>query len=352
MLKLRFGPDVEEHTMWVSRVLCLSLLATHAWMSSTAVAQEVRISHQWAEQTDARDRAARIFAQEAEMRTRGLKFRIYPNSSFNIKPRELLDALQNEKLEMAIFPLVYAAPKVPEFSLAGLPGIVPNSAAAKALKSSEVFTMLQSIGEENGIRILALFWNPGGFLTKSREISEPKSVEGLRMRVSDPLFGLMLKHVGASATMMPSNEIYGAMQSGSLDGVVTTYETILSLKIFEQAKFATVGGPALFMGFSPLIMSLGTWKRLTPEQQAAVEEAAAISDTYYAWAQRDVEQRMLTAVRNAGLSVRRMTSQEYLAWLQVAQQTAWQEYAKISPRAQELVVALVRNILQNVDDPN
>jgi hypothetical protein len=61
---------------------------------------------------------------------------------------------------------------------------------------------------------------------------------------------------------------------------------------------------------------------------------------------------MLTAVSNAGVSVHRMTRQEYLAWLDVAQQTAWQEYTKISPRAQELLIALVRNILQNVDDPN
>ncbi len=338
--------------MWVSRVIGLTFLATHVPVLGTALSQEIRISHQWEEHTDARDRAARIFAHEAQMRARGLKFSVHPNSSLNIKPRELLDALQNNKLEMAIFPLVYAAPKVPEFSLAGLPGIVPNLAAAQALKSSEIFATLQSIAEENGIRILALLWNPGGFLTKNREISDPKSVEGLRMRVSDPLFGLMLRRVGASGITMPSNEIYAAMQSGSLDGVVTTYETVLSQKIFEQAKFATVGSPALFMGFSPLIMSLTTWRRLTPEQQAAVEEAAAISDTYYAWAQRDVEQRMVTAARKAGVSVRRMTRQDYLAWLEVAQQTAWLEYTKVSPRAQELLVALLHNILQNVDDPN
>jgi len=30
---------------------------------------------------------------------------------------------------------------------------------------------------------------------------------------------------------MPSNEIYAGMQSGSLDAVVTTYETMLSRKI-------------------------------------------------------------------------------------------------------------------------
>ena len=97
-----------------------------------------------------------------------LKFRIYPNSSLNIKPRDQLDALQSGKLEMAVYPLVYAVSKVPEFSLAGLPGIVPNLAASQALKSSEIFEMLQSIAEDNGIRILALLWNPGGFLAKDR----------------------------------------------------------------------------------------------------------------------------------------------------------------------------------------
>src|SRR3546814_6097204 len=60
-----------------------------------AAAQEIRILHQWAE-GDARDRTARIFAQEAETRSHGLKFRVYPNSSLDIKPRDQLDALQSE----------------------------------------------------------------------------------------------------------------------------------------------------------------------------------------------------------------------------------------------------------------
>jgi TRAP-type C4-dicarboxylate transport system substrate-binding protein len=335
--------------MRVAHVACLSLLAAHVPLQSSAVAQEIRILHQWAE-SDARDRTARIFAQEAEMRAHGLKFRVYPNSSLNIKPRDQLDALQSGKLEMAVYPLVYAVSKVPEFSLAGLPGIVPNLAASQALKSSEIFAMLQSIAEDNGIRLLALFWNPGGFLARSREISVPKSVEGLRMRVSDPLFGLMLKQAGATVTTMPSNEIYAGMQSGSLDAIVTTYETILSQKIYEQAKFATVGSPSLFMGFSPLVMAQSTWKRLTPEQQTAVEEAAVIADSYYEAAQRDVERRLVATLSAAGVSVRSMTKDDYSAWVEVAQQTAWLEYTKINPRAQQLLVTLMRNLLASVDD--
>jgi len=311
-------------------------------------AQEIRISHQWAEHTDARDRAARIFVQEVEKRTRELSFRVYPNSSLNIKPSDLLGALQDESLEMAIYPLVYAASKAPEFSLAGLPALVPNVKAARALKSSAIFLMLQSLAEDNGFKILSLLWNPGGFLGKQREISGPASVQGLRIRVSEPLFGVMLKDAGASVTTMPSNEILTALQSGSLDSVVTTYETMVSLKIYEVAKFATIGSPSVFMGFSPLVISLSMWRKLTPEQQAIFDEAAAIADQYYESEQLHVERKTIATLRKAGVSVHQMTKEEYLAWLQTAQQTAWMEYAKVNPRARELLVTLVRTFLDDV----
>ena len=336
--------------MRVALIAGLLLLTAHApFRSGGAAAQEIRILHQWAE-GDARDRTARVFAQEAEMRSHGLKFRVHANSSLDIKPREQLDALQSGKLEMAVYPLVYAVSKVPEFSLAGLPGIVPNLAASQALKNSEIFEVLQSIAENNGIRILALLWNPGGFLARNGEISAPGSVQGLRMRVSDPLFGLMLKEAGATVTTMPSSEIYAGMKSGSLDAVVTTYETILSQKIYEHAKFATVGSPSLFMGFSPLVMSQSTWMKLTPEQQTAVEEAAAVADSYYEAAQRDVERRLVTTLKAAGVSVRSMSKEDYLAWMKLAQQTAWLEYTKINPLAQELLIGLVRNFLASAEE--
>ena len=58
----------------------------------------------------------------------------------------------------------------------------------------------------------------------------------------------------------------------------------------------------------------------------------------------------MATLRAAGVSVRRMTKDDYTAWLTLAQQTAWLEYMKINPRAHELLIALVRNFLESVDD--
>src|SRR5262245_32383921 len=128
---------------------CLVFSLSATALGGAALAQEIRISHQWTEGIDGRDRAARVFVQEVMSRTHGLTFRIYPKSSLNIKPPQLLGALQNNSLEMAIYPLTYAVAQVPEFSLAGLPGLVPNLEAARALKGSEIHNMLQSISEAN-----------------------------------------------------------------------------------------------------------------------------------------------------------------------------------------------------------
>src|SRR5262249_61919681 len=115
-----------------------------------------------------------------------------------------------------------------------------------------------------------------GLSAKSREISDPTSVRGLKMRGADPLFELMLKEAGASVTNMPSTDVYAAMQAGTLDAIATTYEAFMSLRLAEQAKFATIG-TSLFMGFSPLVVSLTTGNTLPSEQKAAIEDADGIA---------------------------------------------------------------------------
>jgi len=98
---------------------------------------------------------------------------------------------------------------------------------------------------------------------------------------------------------------------------------------------------------APWRRRLARWAALRSRTQS---QAAAIADSYYELAQRDVERRMVTTLRNAGVEVRRMTKEDYLVWLQLAQQTAWFEYTKINPRSQELLMTMVRTFLDSMGD--
>lgn len=55
---------------------------------------------------------------------------------------------------------------------------------------------------------------------------------------------------------MPSNEIYAAMQTGSLDAAVTSSTSLISFRLQEISKNVTTGldGSFWFM-FEPLLMS-------------------------------------------------------------------------------------------------
>ena len=51
----------------------------------------------------------------------------------------------------------------------------------------------------------------------------------------------MLKGAGASVVSMPSNELYAAMQTGTMDVAMTTSTSLISFRLEEIAKSLTTG---------------------------------------------------------------------------------------------------------------
>ncbi len=310
-------------------VSVVSLGASHA--------QEIKISHQWKANVDGRDRAARLFVQEVNKQDPGVKFRIYPAQSLGIKPVAQLDALQNGTLEMAIFPMSYAVGKAPEFSIIIMPGTVASLDHAMRMKGTPFHKKLQEVAHANGIHIVSWWWTPGGFATKEREVTGPASVSGLKLRAADPTFEVMMKAAGASVVSMPSTEIYPSLQSGVINATLTSAETFVSMRLYEQTKFATVGGNDLWMLLQPLVMSKQHWDKLTPKQQQIFEQAADKSDAFFAGLQKEATDKMADAYRKAGAKVRELSDSEYAEWVALAKKTSWPEYESKSPMAKELL---------------
>jgi TRAP-type C4-dicarboxylate transport system substrate-binding protein len=327
----------------------LSLLVLASFDPVTA--RELKISHQWPAEADARDRATRVFVKEVLARSPGTTFQIYPQLQLKMKAEEQFAALQSGAIDLSVYPLPYAVKQVPEFSLSVLPCLYPSLDTVKGIKGTQVAVRLQSIANAHGVHILGWWWVPGGFVTRDREISGPSSVKGLKLRGGDPMFDLMLKKAGAIPVELTSNEIYSAMQSGRLDGALTSYETFVSTKIYEQGKHFTAGSPGIWMFATPLLISKRVWDELSDGEQEAFEAAAQISEEYFAATQMAAEARFIETFKRAGAKYQKFTQAEYLAWLQLAQQTAWKEYLKISPTTESMLREVVQTILVNSNKP-
>jgi TRAP-type C4-dicarboxylate transport system substrate-binding protein len=313
---------------------------------STASARELRLSHQWPE-SDLRHRAARVLAAELKKRVSTLSITIHPNGSLESKPAEQYDAVLAGRIEMAVYPLPYAAPKVPEFAIGLLPGVPSDVEAAGLLKGSEFQDKLQQLCEEKGFRILTWWWNGGGFAGRSHPIGGPETVKGLNARASDKAFGEAFTAAGANLLLMPSSEVRQAMLNGKLDVTITSYESIMSFRIYELAKFATLGGLSIWTAFSPVIISKNVWDSLADDERLALEEAARVSEIYFEATQREAEQAAIDAFVKGGAEVRALTFEEYAAWLRLAKDGSWETYQNISPRAQELFAALLRSFVES-----
>jgi len=94
-----------------------------------------------------------------------------------------------------------------------------------------------------------------------------------------------------------------------------------------------------------LLISKSLWDSLSDAEQQAFEEAAAISEDYFATTQDQAEKTFIQTFTRAGAKYHKFTFEEYLAWLRLAQHTAWKKYLEISPATGTMLREVVETIL-------
>jgi TRAP-type C4-dicarboxylate transport system substrate-binding protein len=223
--------------------------------------------------------------------------------------------------------------------------LYPSLDDVRDLRGSKLLQHLQAIANKNGVHIVAWWWVPGGFVNTKREIAGPDTVKGLKLRGGDPLFDLMLEKAGAVPVALTSDRLYSAIQSGEIDGTLTSYETFVSTKIYEHGKFFTAGSPGIWMFLNSLMVSKKVWDSLAEPEKAAFDAAAQISEEYFASAQREAEEKFIDIFTKAGAKERRFSREDYLAWLRLAQETAWTQYLTISPETRTMLYDTIETIL-------
>jgi TRAP-type C4-dicarboxylate transport system substrate-binding protein len=313
---------------------------------SEASARELKLSHQWPE-SDARHKASRVLMAELRKRGTDISISLHPNSSLKIKPVEQYDALLDGRIELAVYPIAYQSAKYPELSIGLLPGVPSNAETASLLKGTQFEEKLQRICEEKGFRVLTWWWVGGGVASRSQEISDPNTVKGLRARGGDRAFDEMLAAAGSSILTMPSSEIRTAMEGDKLDVAMTSFESFMSFRVTEQAKFATLGGYGIWVTFTPVIISKAVWDSLSDDERQALEEAARASNIYFEATQREAQESAIEAFSKAGAKVREFTFEEYAAWLHIARDSSWKKYQSVSPRAAELFSAMLQSFIDS-----
>jgi TRAP-type C4-dicarboxylate transport system substrate-binding protein len=308
-------------------------------LSMAAEAQTVlKASHQFpGGKGDARDEMVQIIAREVKAANVGLTIQVYPGASL-FKPNEQWNAMVNGQLDMSSFPLDYASGKVRAFGATLMPGLVRSHDRAARLNDSPFMKDIKARIEKAGVKVLADAWLAGAVASKSGCIRKPEDMKGLKIRSAGPTFAAMWQHAGASIVSIPSNEVYNALQTGVADATDTSTGSFVSFRIYEQVKCITAPGEnALWFMYEPVLMSKKRFDSLKKEQQDALLAAGKKSEEFFNQATKGLDDKMVKAFKDHNVEVATLTAAEYDAWIKVAQESSYKQFAEEVPDGKKLI---------------
>jgi TRAP-type C4-dicarboxylate transport system substrate-binding protein len=308
-------------------------------LASTAMGQTVlKASHQFpGGKGDIRDEMVQMIARDVAATNVGLEIQVFPGSSL-YKPNDQWNAVTRGLLDMTSFPLDYASGRYPIFSATLMPGLVGNFDRAVRLNDSEFMTDIKKVIEDAGAIVISDAWLSGAFASKKSCITSPETIKGQVIRAAGPAFEEMLVAAGASISSMPSSEIYTGMQTGVLDAANTSSASFVSYRLFEHAKCLTAPGDnALWFMYEPVLVSKKIFDGLTPEQQKAILTAGEKAEAFFNEEVRKGDQTMIDAYKKAGVEVVEMSKEDYDAWLAVAKESSYKNFAAKVPDGDKLI---------------
>lgn len=103
----------------------------------------------------------------------------------------------------------------------------------------ELNTLLE---KDYGITIIGVGSRGARNLTSNRPIIKPDDMQGLKVRVTNPLRASIFKAYGALPGPLPISELYGALQQGVFDAEENPISTIWGNKFYEVQEYINLTG--------------------------------------------------------------------------------------------------------------
>jgi len=271
-------------------------------LAGSAFAMEIKFAHVVNEK-DAFHVAAVKFKELVESRTQGaLTVTLFPNAKLGDE-RMLLERMKMGIVDAGIITSGPIINFVPSFGVIDLPFLFRDPKHAYKVLDGGIGQKLMADLESQGWKGLA--FGERGFrnLTNSkRPVNTPNDIKGLKIRVmQNPVYVDSFKALGANAVPMAWTEVLTALQQGTVDGQENPLNVIMAFKLYETQKYLSITRHAYAP--APIIMSMSTWKKLTPAQQGIVKKAAQEAAEYErAWDNR-MEAGWLKELKAKGMVV-------------------------------------------------
>jgi C4-dicarboxylate-binding protein DctP len=215
--------------------------------------------------------AMKHFAERLPQVIPGSEARLYYAGALYTIP-EAFEAMRQGNLEMTWMQMGKAAPVDPYMMAVVGPGILTTVGAVDNFEKTQTFqTLSQRLEKNQGIKVFgAGHMSFGMGVGVKRRYVKPEDFVGKKVRSMGPAENPVLESWRANPVVMGFGEVPTAIESGVIDGLMTSIGGWLGVR--EQAPYYTTGGAGVFTGdYYMVSASQRWWRRLNADQQKALE---------------------------------------------------------------------------------
>ncbi len=309
-----------------------------------ATAEVLHASHQWPVGAgDFRDQALRLLAREVAQAKVDLEIKVSGAAKL-FKPREQWTALQKGQLDIALLPLAYGSMRDPSLMATFMPGVVWSHEQAVRLDNAPFMQVIKTIAEADGVVLLSNVWVAGGIVSRGGCVREPKDLAGRAVRVAGRFYEMMAVAPRATPAELAPPDLYGALQTGLIEAVIGSSDSLVQLKLYEQAQCLTApGNNAMWFLYEPIVMAKDSFERLNEAQQKAILAAGVKAGAFATEASKAADQLMIDTYKRNGVEVAFMSAEEVEAWRQLAVSSAHEAFKREVP-AGAVLLDLARGV--------
>ena len=284
----------------------------------------IKFSHVTKSTGHPKGEAASLLAERVNKEMNGkVCMQVFPNSQL-YNDNKVLEAMLLGDVQMAAPSLSKFEKYTKKFRIFDLPFLFNDVKAVERFQKSDAGQKLLQAMTGKGLLGLAYWHNGMKQLSANKPLITPEDAKGLKFRIqTSDVLEAQFETLGANPQKMAFKEVYGALQTGVVDGQENTWSNIYTKKFFEVQDGVTESNHGIIDYL--VVTSVEFWEGLPDDIRAQLSKIVQeVADTRNNKS-TEINEGNKAKVKAAGKEVRQLTPEQRAAWVK-AMKPVWKKF--------------------------
>jgi len=270
---------IDKRPMSLNRRLFLAtgtaaIAAPFVLRGARAAAKALRVSTPGSDE-EWQSKALKVFKAELDKAAPGaFDVQLHFNGTLFAQGTEI-EAMQRKNLECALTSPQDISNLIPEYSIFTTGYLMRDPAHLDAVYDGDIGEEYKArVAKDVGLHIVRSQYlgTRHVILRQARDVKTPADMAGLKLRMpGSETWQFLGNSLGANATPLAFEEVYLAMQTGTIDGLENPLPDAMAAKFYEVSKQVVLTGHMVSNVFFTL--AGGFWDGLSADEKKAIESA-------------------------------------------------------------------------------